>query len=58
VQVADRFHLLQNLREALQRVLEQHLGVIQAAQPCVLIYRETDRSLQFVCNGREKEPFP
>jgi transposase len=32
VQVADRFHLLQNLREALQRVLEQHLEVIQVAQ--------------------------
>ena len=32
VQVADRFHLLQNLREALQRVLDQHLGDIQAAQ--------------------------
>ena len=22
--------------------------------PCVLIYRETDRSLQFVCNGRKR----
>jgi transposase len=32
VQVADRFHLLQNLREALQRVLEQHLAVIQTTQ--------------------------
>jgi transposase len=32
VQVADRFHLLQNLREALQRVLEQHLAAIQTAQ--------------------------
>ncbi|MDQ2998246.1 MAG: ISL3 family transposase, partial [Chloroflexota bacterium] len=32
VQVADRFHLLQNLRETLQRVLEEHLADIQAAQ--------------------------
>ena len=32
VQVADRFHLLQNLREALQRLLDQHLADIQAAQ--------------------------
>jgi transposase len=32
VQVADRFHLLQNLREALQRVLEQHVAAIQSAQ--------------------------
>ena len=32
VQVADRFHLLQNLREALQRLLDQHLATIQAAQ--------------------------
>ncbi len=29
VQVADRFHLLQNLRETLQRVLEQHQAVIE-----------------------------
>ena len=32
VQVADRFHLLQNLREALQRVLEQHSAALQAVQ--------------------------
>lgn len=32
MQVADRFHLLQNLREALQRLLDQHLADIQAAQ--------------------------
>lgn len=32
VQVADRFHLLQNLREALQRLLDQHLADIQVAQ--------------------------
>lgn len=32
IQVADRFHLLQNLREALQRLLEQHLSELQAAQ--------------------------
>lgn len=31
VQVADRFHLLQNLREALQRVLEQQVAAIEAA---------------------------
>jgi len=28
------------------------------SQPCVLIYGETDRLLQFVCNGREEEPLP
>ena len=32
VQVADRFHLLQNLRDAVQRVLEQHLAVIIEVQ--------------------------
>ncbi len=31
VQVADRFHLLQNVREMLQRVLERHQGALQAA---------------------------
>jgi len=31
VQIADRFHLLQNLREALQRVLEQQVAAIAAA---------------------------
>ena len=31
IQVADRFHLLQNLREALQRVLEQQVAAIEAA---------------------------
>lgn len=31
VQVADRFHLLQNVREMLQRVLEWHQGALQAA---------------------------
>jgi transposase len=31
VQVADRFHLLQNLREALQRVLEPQVAAIEAA---------------------------
>ena len=31
VQVADRFHLLQNVREMVQRVLERHQGALQAA---------------------------
>ena len=31
VQAADRFHLLQNVREMLQRVLERHQGALQAA---------------------------
>lgn len=31
VQVADRFHLLQNVREMLQRVPERHQGALQAA---------------------------
>jgi transposase len=31
VQVADRFHLLQNVREMLQRVLERHQAALQAA---------------------------
>ena len=30
VQVADRFHLLQNLREALQRLLDRHHAALQA----------------------------
>ena len=30
VQVADRFHLLQNLREALQRLLDRHQTALQA----------------------------
>lgn len=34
IQVADRFHLLQNLREALQRFLEHHQALLrQAATP-------------------------
>ena len=32
IQVVDRFHLLQNLREALQRLLDQHQAALQAAQ--------------------------
>jgi transposase len=31
VQVADRFHLLQNVREMLQRLLERHQSALQAA---------------------------
>jgi transposase len=31
VQVADRFHLLQNVREMLQRLLERHQAALQAA---------------------------
>jgi transposase len=31
IQVADRFHLLQNVREVLQRVLERHPAALQAA---------------------------
>lgn len=31
VQVADRFHLLQNVREMVQRVLERHQAALQAA---------------------------
>ncbi len=31
VQVADRFHLLQNVRELVQRLLELHPGALQAA---------------------------
>lgn len=45
VQVADRFDLLQNLREALQRVLEQQVAAIEAthappAEPIVPIAAE------------------
>lgn len=32
VQVADRFHLVQNLRDVLQAVLERHQAVLQATQ--------------------------
>ncbi len=32
VQVADRFHLVQNLRDVLQAVLERHQAVLQTAQ--------------------------
>ena len=32
VQVADRFHVLQNLREALQRLLDRHQRALQAIQ--------------------------
>ncbi len=31
IQVADRFHLVQNLREALQRLLDRHQSALQAA---------------------------
>src|SRR3712207_1145272 len=31
IQVADRFHLLQNLREALQRFLEHHQALLRQA---------------------------
>jgi transposase len=32
IQVADRFHLLQNVRELLQRLLERHQDALRAAQ--------------------------
>lgn len=45
VQVADRFHLVQNLHEALQRVLDRHQRALQAAStPAVLATPPDDAS--------------
>jgi transposase len=43
VQVADRWHLLKNLREAVERVLERHSAVVGAALKAIEIPTEPPR---------------
>jgi transposase len=46
LQVADRFHLVQNLREAIERVLQRERGVLREAAPILHPKRARNESLK------------
>ena len=46
LQVADRFHLVQNLREAVERVLQRERGVLREAAPILHPKRAGNESLK------------
>jgi Transposase/Helix-turn-helix domain of resolvase len=61
VQVVDRFHLVQNLRQALEAVLLDHRPALQAAAVCTaMALTPVNRPVPvlLMCRGRRRSPKP
>jgi transposase len=58
VQVADRFHLLVNVREALMRVVERHHGQLRESTAAIVTAQETDPAALAEPEPIPSEPLP